>query len=170
MLLALVLWEEGAWNWSPLEAGLAIAPGPFLVPVTALLVAGRLIKRFGAAPVVTLGLIVFAAGCAWWAMDVTLTPNLVAALGSVALTGIGVGLTMPTLIGAAAGSLPPSSFATGSAVVNIIRQTGMAVGVAGLIAIIGTPRRLCRRPSSAPSGTPGGRWHSSPCSGWCRPS
>jgi EmrB/QacA subfamily drug resistance transporter len=139
MLLALVLWEEGAWNWSPLQAGLAIAPGPFLVPVTALLVAGRLIKRFGTAPVVTLGLIVFAAGCAWWAIDVTLTPNLVAALGGITLTGIGVGLTMPTLMGAAAGSLPPSSFATGSAVVNMIRQTGMAVGIAGLIAIIGTP-------------------------------
>ena len=139
MLLALVLWEEGAWNWSPLQAGLAIAPGPFLVPVTALLVAGRLIKRFGTAPVVTLGLTVFAAGCAWWAIGVTVTPNLVAAMGGIILTGIGVGLTMPTLMGAAAGSLPPSSFATGSAVVNMIRQTGMAVGVAGLIAIIGTP-------------------------------
>ena len=139
MLLALVLWEEGAWNWSPLQAGLAIAPGPFLVPVTSLLVAGRLIKRFGTAPVVTLGIIVFAAGCAWWAITVTLTPSLAAALGGIILTGIGVGLTMPTLMGAAAGSLPPSSFATGSAVVNMIRQTGMAVGIAGLIAIIGTP-------------------------------
>ena len=139
MLLALVLWEQGAWQWSPLQAGLAIAPGPFLVPVTSLLVAGRLIKRFGTAPVVTLGLAVFAAGCAWWAIAVTTTPSLVAALGGIILTGIGVGLTMPTLMGAAAGSLPPSSFATGSAVVNMIRQTGMAVGVAGLIAIIGTP-------------------------------
>ncbi len=139
MLLALVLWEEGAWQWSPLQAGLAIAPGPFLVPVTSLLVAGRLIRRFGTAPVVTLGLIVFAAGCAWWAFTVTLAPSLAAALGGIILTGIGVGLTMPTLMGAAAGSLPPSSFATGSAVVNMIRQTGMAVGVAGLIAIIGTP-------------------------------
>ena len=139
MLLALVLWEEGAWNWSPLHAGLAIAPGPFLVPVTALLVAGRLIKRFGTAPVVTLGLTVFAAGCAWWAISVTPTPSLLSAMGGIILTGIGVGLTMPTLMGAAAGSLPPSSFATGSAVVNMIRQTGMAVGVAGLIAIIGAP-------------------------------
>lgn len=139
MLLALVLWEEGAWNWSPLQAGLAIAPGPFLVPVTALLLAGRLIKRFGTAPVVTLGLVVFAAGCAWWAIGITTAPSLVAAMGGIVLTGIGVGLTMPTLMGAAAGSLPPSSFATGSAVVNMIRQTGMAIGVAGLVAIVGTP-------------------------------
>ena len=79
------------------------------------------------------------AGCAWWAITVTLTPSLTAALGGIILTGIGVGLTMPTLMGAAAGALPPSSFATGSPVVNMIRQTGMAVGVAGLIAIIGTP-------------------------------
>ena len=60
-------------------------------------------------------------------------------MGGIILTGIGLGLTMPTLMGAAAGSLPPSSFDTGSAVMNMIRQTGMAIGVAGLIAIIGTP-------------------------------
>ncbi len=76
------------------------------LPVTSLLVAGRLIRRFGTAPVVTLGLAVFAAGCAWWAIAVTTTPSLVAALGGIILTGIGVGLTMPTLMGAAAGSLP----------------------------------------------------------------
>ena len=38
-----------------------------------------------------------------------------------------------------AGSLPPSSFATGSAVVNMLRQVGLAVGVALFIAVLGTP-------------------------------
>ena len=36
-------------------------------------------------------------------------------------------------------SLPPHSFATGSAVVNMFRQIGLAVGVAVLIAILGSP-------------------------------
>ena len=39
--------------------------------------------------------------------------------------------------GRCAGSLPPSSFATGSGVVNMIRQTGMAIGVAILVALVG---------------------------------
>jgi EmrB/QacA subfamily drug resistance transporter len=137
MLLSLVLWEQGTWGWSALATGLAIAPGPLLVPVTAMLVAGRLIERLGPASVIVLGLAFFGGGCVWWALAVKLEPNLVAAMGGIVLTGIGVGLTMPTLMGTAAGSLPPSSFATGSGVVNMIRQTGMAIGVAGLVALVG---------------------------------
>ncbi len=53
MLLSIALWEQTAWGWSALKTGLAIAPGPLLVPFTSLLFAGKLIKRFGAAPVVT---------------------------------------------------------------------------------------------------------------------
>jgi MFS family permease len=55
------------------------------------------------------------------------------------LTGIGVGLTLPVIMATAAGGLPPHSFATGSAVVNMLRQIGLAIGVAILIAILGTP-------------------------------
>jgi hypothetical protein len=60
-------------------------------------------------------------------------------LGGMLLTGVGVGLTLPTLMSTAAGSLPPTSFATGSAVVNMVRQVGMAVGVAILVAVLGAP-------------------------------
>jgi hypothetical protein len=60
-------------------------------------------------------------------------------LGGMLLTGIGVGLTLPTFMATGASSLPPRSFATGSAVVNMFRQVGLAVGVAILIAVLGTP-------------------------------
>jgi MFS family permease len=136
-LLSLVLWEQEVWGWSALKTGLACAPGPFLVPVTSLFVAGPLIKKWGPSPVVALGLAFFAGGCLWWALGVQLAPDLFTALGGIVLTGIGVGLTMPTLMGAAAASLPQSSFATGSGVVNMIRQTGLAIGVAALVALVG---------------------------------
>lgn len=54
------------------------------------------------------------------------------------LTGIGVGLTLPTVMATASSSLPAQSFATGSAVINMIRQTGIALGVAILVAVLGT--------------------------------
>ena len=46
---------------------------------------------------------------------------------------------MPTLMATGTSSLPPHSFATGSAVINMLRQIGLAIGVALLIAILGTP-------------------------------
>ena len=61
-------------------------------------------------------------------------------LGGILLTGIGVGLTLPTFMATGASSLPPHSFATGSAVVNMLRQIGLAIGVAILIAVLSSPR------------------------------
>ena len=139
MLLSIVLWEQDVWGWSALRAGLAIAPGPLMVPVVAFGVAGRLIARFGAAVVLSLGCVTFAAGVAWWALAAGLQPNYAAGiLGGMLLSGAGVGLAMPTTLATASASLPPQSFATGSAVINMIRQTGMALGVAILVAVLGT--------------------------------
>jgi MFS family permease len=135
-----VLWEQGTWGWSALRTGLAIAPGPLMVPVMSLLVAGRLIARFGPGPVIGAGATIFAAGVAWWALAAGLHPDYAGEmLGGMLLSGVGVGLTLPTFMATGASSLPPQSFATGSAVVNMLRQVGLAVGVAVLVAVLGTP-------------------------------
>jgi hypothetical protein len=103
-------------------------------------VAGRMIKRFGPGLVIGVGSTIFAAGLAWFAVAAGLQPHYVTEiLGGMILTGIGVGLTLPTFMATGAGSLPPSSFATGSAVVNMLRQVGLAVGVALFVAVLGTP-------------------------------
>jgi EmrB/QacA subfamily drug resistance transporter len=139
MLLSIVLWEQEVWGWSAVRTGLAIAPGPLLVPVLAA-VAGRLIPRYGSGRVATVGSLVFASGFAWWAIGASATPNYPAGvLGGMVLTGIGVGLVLPTLMATATADLPPSSFATGSAVVNMLRQVGLAIGVAITVAVLGTP-------------------------------
>ena len=54
-------------------------------------------------------------------------------------TGIGTGLTLPTFMATGAATLPANAFATGSGVLNMLRQLGFAVGVAVLIAVLGTP-------------------------------
>jgi hypothetical protein len=83
---------------------------------------------------------VLAAGVIWWALAIGLAVDYPGGvLGGMLLTGVGVGLTLPTLMATAAGSLPAHAFATGSAVVNMIRQVGMAIGVAVLVAVLGTP-------------------------------
>jgi hypothetical protein len=52
--------------------------------------------------------------------------------------GAGVGLVIPSLTGAATMALPATRFATGTAIVSMTRQIGMALGVAALIAIFAT--------------------------------
>jgi hypothetical protein len=90
--------------------------------------------------VVALGASVFALGDVWWILAVGPRPDYVATLlPGLLLTGIGVGLTLPTLFSTAASSLPPQRFATGSAVMSMVRQIGFAVGVAVLVAVLGSP-------------------------------
>jgi hypothetical protein len=47
---------------------------------------------------------------------------------------------MPTFMSTGAGALPPQAFATGSAVLNMLRQVGLAIGVAVFVAVVGTPK------------------------------
>jgi EmrB/QacA subfamily drug resistance transporter len=139
MLFSIAMWEQAAWGWSALETGLAIAPGPLLVPITSLLLAGRLIARFGVASVITAGIVLFTAGLTVWASLIGLEPNAALVVLGMVPAGVGVGLTFPTLMGLSASALPPSSFATGSGVINMIRQSAIAVGVAIFVAVIATP-------------------------------
>ena len=140
MLFSRVLFAQDVWGWSALTTGLSIAPGPLMVPLFSFGVASPLIRRFGPGAVIAAGATIFAGGAAWWAAAVTIRPDYVSGvLGGMILTGIGVGLTLPTFMATGAASLPPSSFATGSAVINMLRQLGLAVGVAVLVAVLGTP-------------------------------
>jgi EmrB/QacA subfamily drug resistance transporter len=140
MLLSIVLWMQNVWGWSALHTGLAFAPGPLMVPVFSFLVAGRLIARFGPGRVIGLGSTVYAIGIASWALRAGLHPDYLGqVLPGTLLTGAGVGLVLPTFMATGASSLPPQAFATGSAVINMMRQVGLAIGVAVLVAVLGSP-------------------------------
>lgn len=52
------------------------------------------------------------------------------------IAGIGSGLVLPSLSGAATLPLPPERFATGTAIVSMSRQVGLALGVAVVAAIL----------------------------------
>lgn len=145
MLLSIALWLQQGWGFSAFKTGLVIAPGPLLVPITSLAVAGHLIKRIGTAAVIALGIVLFAAGVVWWAAILGLAPDATAAVTGIALIGAGVGLTYPTLMGVGTAALPPSSFATGSGILNMTRQTALALGVALLVAIVATPHTPLER-------------------------
>jgi len=49
-----------------------------------------------------------------------------------AITGLGLGLAMPTMLGVALGALSPESSGSGSALMTAMRQVGATIGVAAL--------------------------------------
>jgi EmrB/QacA subfamily drug resistance transporter len=139
MLLGGVLFLTRVWGESVLTAGLMISPGP-LMAATFSVVGARLNDRFGHRVVAMLGGVAFAAGSVWWASRMGAHPDYARDfLPGFMVGGMGVGLVIPTLSGAAAAALPPHRFATGSGIFGMSRQLGSALGVALLVAVVGTP-------------------------------
>ncbi|WNG42629.1 MFS transporter [Archangium violaceum] len=136
-LLASILWMQEVWHYSALRTGLAIAPGPLMVPLFAS-VGQRLSRRVEAGWLAALGCVLFAVGATLSMVGVEAVPNyLTGLLPGWMLSGVGVGLVIPTLLASATVELPPTRTATGSAVVNMSRQVGMALGVSLLVALVG---------------------------------
>lgn len=141
MLLSGVLFLTSVWHEQVLTAGLMLFPGPamataFSVP------SARLGARYGYRLPGVIGSVMFAAGSVWF---ITRTGDRPAFLseylpGSM-IGGAGVGLVIPTLTGAGASSLAPERFATGAAILTMGRQIGAALGVAILVAVLGTATR-----------------------------
>ena len=85
------------------------------------------------------GAALFAAGLAWVIATAGDSPEfLLVWLPYGIVGGAGIGLGLPTLIGATAAGLPPTRFATGMALVTTARRLGAVLGVALLVAVIGT--------------------------------
>ena len=139
MFLGTVLFLTNVWQYSILQAGLLIAPGPFIAGVVAG-PAGRAADRIGHRPMLVAGGLIFAAANVWRVLATDLEREVWDLwIPSLILTGIGVGLTLPTLSSAAVHGLAPNRFAVGSAVNQTIRQLGAVLGVALVIALLGSP-------------------------------
>jgi EmrB/QacA subfamily drug resistance transporter len=145
MLFSISVWGQSAWGWSALQAGLAVIPGPLMVPLTSKFLTEKLIDRMGVAYPVSLGILLIIAGLLVWFTMIGTDPILAVVIAGMILNGIGVGLVFPALMGVATHALPPASFATGSGVINMLRQACIAVGVAIFVAIVGTPTSLQQR-------------------------
>lgn len=139
-LLSTILWFQQVWDYGPVRSGLAIAPGPAMVQVTAL-ISNRLARRgVPAGLVAALGCVMLAAGYLYIAFSVGVHPHWATRmLPGQLLVGGGVGFALPTILSSGTSALPPQRTATGSAVITMNRQIGTVLGVSILIAILGSP-------------------------------
>ena len=140
--LANVLFLTGVWRYSVLQAGLALTVGP-LVAVAIAGPASRVVDRVGHRPVLVAGGVIWSCGLVWFVERVGVTPAFVSEwLPGMVILGIGAGTLFPNLSGAAVASAPGESFATATGMNSVARQVGAALGVALVVAIIGTPTPL----------------------------
>jgi MFS family permease len=138
-LLTNVLWMQLVWHYSALKTGFAVAPGPMMVPIFAA-VAHRASRRVPIGGLVSVGCLLFAAGATLTSLRVGATPHYAAELLPGWLVGgAGVGFALPAILSSATADLPAAQAATGSAVVNMSRQIGTALGVSLVVAVLGTP-------------------------------
>ncbi|MDM0116006.1 MFS transporter [Variovorax sp. J22R133] len=137
MFLSLFFYMMNIWHFSLPQAGLAVTPGPLLVMPTAI-VTGRLATRLGHRPFLVGGSLLYACSSLWFLLVPGTEPQYLSHwLPGLMMSGIAVGLVLPSLSAAAVSRLPVAHYAVGSAVNQATRQIGSVLGVALTVALLG---------------------------------
>ena len=138
-LLANILWMQQVWGYSALRTGLAIAPGPLMVPVFAA-IAQAVAHRIPVGWIAAAGNAITGISAVILIFSLGAHPAYASEfLPAWVFGGAGVGLALPTLLSAATADLPADRAATGSAVVNMSRQLGSVLGISALVILLGSP-------------------------------
>lgn len=136
MFFSFFFWMKGVWHYSQSLAGLAIMPGPLTVVPTAFF-AGKIASQFGHRKLLIIGALTYALSGLWFAHIPDANPDYMTHwLPGLLLSGLSVGLVMPSLSAAAVFGLSSKDYAVGSAINNAIRQIGTVIGVAITILLL----------------------------------
>ncbi len=137
MFFAFFFYMTEVWHYSLPRAGLAVTPGPLLVIPFAILT-GRLAARHGHRPFLVGGSVIYALSGLWFLLVPGAEVNYLAHwLPGLLLSGMAVGMVLPSLSAAAVNRLPLAHYAVGSAVNQATRQIGSVLGVALTVMWIG---------------------------------
>lgn len=134
VLFFMSLYLQLALGYSPLRAGLAFLPMTGTIVVAAPL-AGALADRIGPRVPAVGGMLALALGLlglARFGVD----GSFEATLASLAFIGLGAGLTTTPVTAAALHALPPERSGEAAGIVTTFRMIGLAVGIAGMGALV----------------------------------
>ncbi|MGA2837379.1 MAG: MFS transporter [Acidimicrobiales bacterium] len=133
MFLYLTLYIQEILGYSPFQAGLRFLPLTMLAFIVAP-VAGKLTVRIQSRLMMSLGLLLVAAGCELMS-HVQATSSWVVLLPGFVVCGVGIGITNPVLASGAVSVVPPERSGMSSGAASTFRQVGIATGIAGLGAV-----------------------------------
>ena len=125
-------------GYDALEIGLAYLPVTVAIGTLSLGYAEKLITRFGARATLLPGLVLIAAGLAWFSRAPVHASYATDVLPAMLLMGIGAGAVFPALMTLAMGGVAPSEAGLASGIVNTSLQVGGALGLAVLATLSST--------------------------------
>jgi MFS family permease len=147
------------------EGGAALLPMTLAIMVMMVVLAPRVIARFGPKAPIVAGMLVLAAGMAWLSLARADGSFAADVLPASLVAAVGMALAFIPSLGTAIQSARPEEGGLASGIVNTSYQVGSALGLAAMTALatsqgadrLGTPRRsptASRPPSRARRGSP----------------
>jgi EmrB/QacA subfamily drug resistance transporter len=129
------LYLQFVLGYTPLQVGLAFLPANLLMAAFSLGLSARIVGRFGVRLPLAVGLLVAAAGLAWFARAPVAGDFLRDVLPAMLLLGIGGGLVFNPLLLAAMHDVKASESGLASGIVNTSFMMGGALGLAILASL-----------------------------------
>ncbi|MEJ3653106.1 MFS transporter [Actinomycetes bacterium KLBMP 9759] len=133
-LFLMAQYQQVVAGLGPFEAGLRLLPWG-APPLLIALRAGSLADRWGARPLVVVGLFLQAAGMGWIALAAGPDTGYGAIVVPMTAAGVGFALAIPAVTTAVVGAVGPSDIGIASGAFTTMRQLGGAFGVAVAVAV-----------------------------------
>lgn len=136
------LYLSRVWDYSSLQIGLALTPGPIAASAMTV-VGGRLAEGAGHRRPIQLGslIMVFAVGWCWLVLDQD-GSYVTSFLPGIASFGFGWGLSSPTMNSLVLEDVPQRAWGAMNAAFNMLRNVAGAIGVAAAVAFVGASDRV----------------------------
>lgn len=135
-LILLPLYLQNIVGFGTLQTGLILLPGAALMGCVAPFI-GRAFDRFGARPLVVPGTVIVS-GALWAMTSLDENSPAIAIVATHVALSLGLGAMITPLLTTALGSVPPSLYSHGSAIVNTLQQIAGAAGTALFITLMST--------------------------------
>jgi EmrB/QacA subfamily drug resistance transporter len=119
---------------SPLDTGLRLLPWT-ATPILVTPAAGALSDRIGPRPIMTLGMLLQAAGLGWFALLATVGAAYTTLVVPLIVAGVGISMALPTAAAAALGAVAPAEMGKASGANSTLQRFGGAFGVAIVTAV-----------------------------------
>ncbi|MGH2870728.1 MAG: MFS transporter [Solirubrobacteraceae bacterium] len=153
------LYLEHVLHYGALQTGLAFLPWTITVGALSLGVTARLLKRFGALPVLVAGMLVVVVGLGLLTTVGAQTSFFPTIFFAYFTIGLGIGSAFMPLLSIAMAEVPAADAGLGSGIVNVSQQIAGALGLAALGTIATTHTRALEIAHHPPIGALLGGYH-----------